>query len=594
MDGGNVIFKFTGDDKQLKSALGGISKTFGSVMKGIGITTAAVTTGFAAIVTESVKARGEIEQTLGGVESIFKENADIVKENADKAFKTAGVSANEYMQTVNSFGASLLQSTGNNTKEAADIADMAFRDMSDNANKFGTSMESIQNAYRGFAKQNYTMLDNLSLGYSGTKSEMERLLKDAQKLTGQKYDINNLKDVYSAIHAIQELGPIKIAGTTELEAAETLTGSLASLKASWNNLLSGTGNMGDVVESAATAFKNVLRLVEEAIPDIMENMNEWLPEIIELGVSIMGAIVQGIMDNLPMLMEMAGEMLTTLGNAFMENLPQLLDQGITILLGIINGIINALPQLIPAVAQVIMTIVGAIISHLPQILAMGVQLIINLSTGIMQSVVNAIMAINNVLTSIMSAIVGFFGRVLKAGWDLIVNLGKGIANGASNALSSLKNVLSKIWEAIKGKFTEVKNNAGNWGRDMMTGFINGIMGKLAELRERVRQIADNIRAQLHFSRPDEGPLRDYETWMPDMIKGMAASLDKAAPILTDKVRALTMDMSPTLNGSYGSYAPNVNVVVNSNYETDPLGQMVNTIKTFSNGAKNDYNYGYGG
>lgn len=592
MDGGNVIFKFTGDDKQLKSALGGIGKTFGSVMKGIGITTAAVTTGFAAMITESVKARGEIEQSIGGVETLFKENADLVKENAEKAFKTAGVSANEYMQGVNSFAASLLQSTAGNTKEAAEVADMAFKDMSDNANKFGSDMGSIQNAYQGFAKQNYTMLDNLKLGYGGTKTEMQRLLKDAQKITGVKYDINNLKDVYSAIHVIQE--EMGVTGTTAKEATETLTGSIASLKASWNNLLSGTGNMGDVVESAATAFKNVLRLVEEAIPDIMENMSEWLPEIIELGVNIMGAIVQGIMDNLPMLMEMAGEMLTTLGNAFMENLPQLLDQGINILLGIINGIISALPQLIPAVAQVIMTIVGAIISHLPQILAMGINLIINLATGIMQSVVNAIMAINNVLTSIMSAIVGFFGRVLKAGWDLIVNLGKGIANGASNALSSLKNVLSKIWEAIKGKFTEVKNNAGNWGRDMMTGFINGIMSKLAELRERVRQIADNIRAQLHFSRPDEGPLRNYETWMPDMIKGMAASLDKAAPILTDKVRALTMDMSPTLNGSYGSYQPNVNVVVNSNYETDPLGQMVNTIKTFSNGAKNDYNYGYGG
>lgn len=592
MDGGNVIFKFTGDDKQLKSTLGGISKTFGSVMKGIGVTTAAVTTGFAAIVTESVKARGEIEQSIGGVETLFKENADLVKENAEKAFKTAGVSANEYMQGVNSFAASLLQSTAGNTKEAAEVADMAFKDMSDNANKFGSDMGSIQNAYQGFAKQNYTMLDNLKLGYGGTKTEMQRLLKDAQKITGVKYDINNLKDVYSAIHVIQE--EMGVTGTTAKEATETLTGSIASLKASWNNLLSGTGNMGDVVESAATAFKNVLRLVEEAIPDIMENMSEWLPEIIELGVNIMSAIVQGIMDNLPMLMEMAGEMLTTLGNAFMENLPQLLDQGITILLGIINGIINALPQIIPAVAQVIMAIVGAIISHLPQILAMGINLIINLCTGIMQAVVNVIMAINNILTAIMSAIVGFFGRILKAGWDLIVNLGKGIANGASNALSSLKNVLSKIWEAIKGKFTEVKNNAGNWGRDMMTGFINGIMGKLAELRERVRQIADNIRAQLHFSRPDEGPLRDYETWMPDMIKGMAASLDKAAPILTDKVRALTMDMSPTINGSYGSYTPNVNVDVYNSYETDPLGQMVNTIKTFSNGAKNDYNYGYGG
>ena len=191
--------------------------------------------GIGKALSSAVMEGANLEQSLGGIETLFKESADKVKQNAANAYKTAGMSANEYMELTTSFSASLLSSLANDTSKSADIADMAMTDMSDNANKMGSSMEDIKNEYQGFAKQNYTMLDNLKLGYGGTKTEMQRLLADAQKITGVKYDINNLADVYNAIHVIQ--GELGITGTTAKEAASTLSGSFSAMKASFKNVL---------------------------------------------------------------------------------------------------------------------------------------------------------------------------------------------------------------------------------------------------------------------------------------------------------------------------------------------------------------------
>lgn len=256
MDAGNVIFKFIGDDKQLKSVMGGLGSIGKTALAGLVAGTTAVASGFTALVTASVKARGEMEQLEGGVNKIFGESAQKVMENASKAYKTAGISASQYMEQVTSFSARLIQATGGDTAKATEIANQAIIDMADNVNTYGSSMESVQNAYQGFAKANYTMLDNLKLGYGGTRSEMQRLLKDAQKLTGVKYDINHLDDIYQAIHVIQE--DLKITGTTAKEAEQTLTGSIASLKASWSNFLSGTGDLSQVVESARNCRKKYL------------------------------------------------------------------------------------------------------------------------------------------------------------------------------------------------------------------------------------------------------------------------------------------------------------------------------------------------
>lgn len=257
-----IIPSAKGIGGMLQNEVGGETDAAGKSLGGrIGgaIKVAVIAAGIGKAISASISEGAELEQSIGGIETLFKDSAEKVKQNAANAYKTAGMSANEYMQLTTSFSASLLQSLGNDTAKAADVADMAMTDMSDNMNKMGSNMEDIKNAYQGFAKQNYTMLDNLKLGYGGTKTEMERLLADAEKITGVKYDINNLSDVYSAIHVIQ--GELGITGTTAKEAATTLSGSLASMKAAFKNLLGNIAIVAFVTALILTALAVVIACI---------------------------------------------------------------------------------------------------------------------------------------------------------------------------------------------------------------------------------------------------------------------------------------------------------------------------------------------
>ena len=239
-------------DPEAQTAGKSAGSKLGSALK---VGAVAAVAGLGVIIGKAISEGGSLEQSIGGVETLFKKHADVVQRHAANAYRTVGVSANEYMENVTSFSASLLQSMGGDTEEAAKVAHMAMVDMGDNANKMGTDMRDIQNAYQGFAKENYTMLDNLKLGYGGTKSEMERLLADAQKLTGVKYDINNLDDVYMAIHAVQE--ELGITGTTALEAEETITGSFAAMQASFANLLGNIAIGADIDENLQSLAQTI-------------------------------------------------------------------------------------------------------------------------------------------------------------------------------------------------------------------------------------------------------------------------------------------------------------------------------------------------
>ena len=319
-----------------------IGSTLKSLTKSVVIpVTIAAVTATTAIVGGAVSEGASLEQSIGGVETLFKGDAGVVKKNADAAFKTVGVSANEYMEQVTSFSASLLNSLGGDTATAAKVADMAMVDMADNANKFGSDMDSIQNAYQGFAKQNYTMLDNLKLGYGGTKEEMQRLLKDAQKLTGVKYNIDNLSDVYSAIHAVQE--NLGVAGTTAKEASETFSGSFAAMKAAAKNVLGNmaiggdvTGSMEELVESASTfLFKNAVPMigrVVKTIPQIVKTgIKEAAPKIKASGGDIVKSLKEGIVSILPSSMGgIANQIFDSIGNlgsGFSAIAPQLASFG---------------------------------------------------------------------------------------------------------------------------------------------------------------------------------------------------------------------------------------------------------------------------
>ena len=326
--------------------------------------TAAAAGAVIALTKSAVENYGEYEQLVGGVETLFKDSAGTVEEYANNAYKTAGLSANEYMETVTSFSASLLQSMGNDTQAAAEKADQAITDMSDNANKMGTDMQSIQNAYQGFAKQNYTMLDNLKLGYGGTKEEMQRLIDDANALNAAQgnytnYTIESYADIVDAIHTVQtEMG---ITGTTALEASTTIEGSVSAMKAAWSNFVTGLGNdnaniselSAQLIESVGTVAENVLPVVETVLKNIAVAVQkdgpamikkfvsyaiEKLPEVISLGLQMVVSLVKGIAQNIPQIVTSVLNMMATIVKTIWESLPDIIEVGKNIVLGLWEGI----------------------------------------------------------------------------------------------------------------------------------------------------------------------------------------------------------------------------------------------------------------
>ena len=364
VDDGDVDKSFSETSSKAETLAGKLKGGLATAAKVGGAAIAAAGAAAVAITKQAVENYGEYEQLVAGVETLFKSSADTVMQYAENAYQTAGMSANEYMTTVTAFSASLLQSMGNDTDAAAEKANLAITDMSDNANKMGTSMESIQNAYQGFAKQNYTMLDNLKLGYGGTKEEMQRLLDDANALNAAQgnytnYTIDSYADIVDAIHTVQtEMG---ITGTTQLEASTTIQGSIASMKAAYDNFITGLGDenadmaelITNLLGSTVTVAENLLPVVEKILenigvvvqekgPEMIEKFVgyavEKLPQVIELGMKMVLAIVSGLANNLPQIVRSVLDMMATIVKTFVSSLPNIVDVGKQIVKGLWEGI----------------------------------------------------------------------------------------------------------------------------------------------------------------------------------------------------------------------------------------------------------------
>ena len=391
-----------------KSFAAKLKSGFGVAAKVGGAAIAATATAVAALTKSAVEAYADYEQLVGGVETLFKDSADQVQMYAANAYQTAGLSANAYMETVTSFSASLLQSLGGDTAKAAEYADLAITDMSDNANKMGTDMESIQYAYQGFAKQNYTMLDNLKLGYGGTKEEMERLIADANKLReaqGLSADltIDSYADVVTAIHAVQtEMG---ITGTTAAEASTTIEGSVNTMKSAWANLVTGLADdsadfdtlMSNFVDSVVTVGENIIPRIQTTIqgvtqlvsaastkivPLVVDTLMQNLPALLTAGVDLVFALVNGILDNLDTVIDCVLQLIDIIVDKLIENLPKLVEGGIKLTLGLAEGLIKALPKLLSKTPQIIRGIVSSLVKNLPSIISVGVDIVKGIWRGI--------------------------------------------------------------------------------------------------------------------------------------------------------------------------------------------------------------------
>lgn len=443
---------------------------------------------------------GQLEQNVGGVETLFGDAADAVIASADRAYQTAGMSANDYMSTVTSFSASLLQSLGGNTEEAAKVADMAIIDMADNANKMGTSMDMIQNAYQGFAKQNYTMLDNLKLGYGGTKTEMERLLADAEKLTGVKYDINNLNDVYQAIHAVQE--EMGITGTTAKEAASTLEGSMASAKAAWDNFMNGSGDADQLADAFATAADNIVKNLAEIIPRFAETLPALggaiiaqipglvaaiVPAVLSAGQSVLKQLQDAVLD-----FDFAGtaDKVVQIITGFIEGdgLSSLLDTLVTIFTGIVNGISSMLPSLLPALIELISYVVASLLDQLPAILDCALELILGLAQGILAALPVLIEALPEVISSIVEFLISAVPQIIDAGIELLMAL----VDALPVIIDALVDALPQIIKATVTALIAAAPQIAKAGIKLLGALIEAIPVIVVELAKAVPDIVAAI------------------------------------------------------------------------------------------------------
>lgn len=541
----------TNSASKMSSVMKDIGSSAIKVGKGLAVAGAAAATAVTALVSKSVGAFADYEQLTGGVETLFgaggrsveeyaqsvgKSVSDIqgkydslmsaqnaVLENANKAYMTAGMSANEYMDTVTGFSASLISSLGGDTNKAADYANLALVDMSDNANKMGTDMESIKNAYKGFAKQNYTMLDNLKLGYGGTQEEMKRLLSDAEKLTGQRYDISSFADITQAIHAIQT--QMDITGTTAKEASTTISGSWGSLKAAFQNVLVGLTTGGDMfdqsldalINTAVTFGQNIIPaikgalsgvgyLIEGLAPVIGETIppliNDLAPTLANSAVSLISSLVNGLTQNATQFSECLSNMIIVAVAGISTVVPQLLDAASKIVSNLMQGLTNSMPQIVNGAVTLVEGLVNGLVNNIPLLIMGAVQLVASLANGLIANLPRIIDAGVNLITGIVSASYSMMPQIIQNGMQLVVNLAVGLVRAIPQLIAALPRItgaivkgfksvnwfdlglqlIKSIWEGIKSIGSEMWNGVKEKTSELWGGVKNVVSEKLNNIK----------------------------------------------------------------------------------------------------------------
>ena len=490
------------DTTKLTNGLKKVGEVALDVTKKLLQVTTAISGALTGLVTAGVKSYANLEQNLGGIETLFKESSDKVLENAKNAYKTAGVSANEYMQGVTSFSASLLQSLSNDTSKAADVADMAFRDMSDNANKFGTDMQSIQNAYQGFAKQNYTMLDNLKLGYGGTKTEMERLLQDAEKFSGVHYDISNLSDVYNAIHVIQE--ELGVTGTTAEEAEKTISGSAASMKAAFDNFLNGSGSPEALADSITNFLTNISKTISQLAPSILKGVTKLIknliPQISKLLIQLVPQLLSAVEDMIKTLLNMLTQNTTQISNAvttfinqiidfITDNLPMIVEAGIQILLALVNGITESIPKLAEALPELITTIINILIENIPSVLDAAIKLLMALVEAIPVIVEALVDALPTIIETLVETLINDTPTLLDASIKLLMALVEAIPKICLELAKITPTIIVTVVKTLWDNRDKVLES----GKKVLLSIKDGIVNNLSELAKKVKEIPGKIK-----------------------------------------------------------------------------------------------------
>ena len=614
----------------LMSKFGGAAKKVGAVaLETSAAVVTATTAAVANLTKQAVAAYADYEQLWGGVETLFGtkgaytleeyaasvgkttdeaaaefdkliEAQNLVSDNADNAFRTAGMSANQYMETVTGFSASLIQSLGGDTLEAAKVADRAIVDMSDNANKMGTDIASIQNAYQGFAKQNYTMLDNLKLGYGGTKEEMARLIKDASEMTevqkklGIEVDASSMSfgNIVNAISVMQE--QLGIAGTTYKEAEGTISGSLSMVKASWENLLVAISQGGEwdittyidnLVSSISTAAGNILPVVEQAlvgiaqvvetlVPQIAEKLpgmiTEALPGLLSAGVSAIQALADGLIKAIPQLMPTVTNIIMQLGQMIIQMAPDIVKCGIELIVQLALGLAQALPDLIPVAVDAVITIVETLLDNIDMLVDAAIQLIMALAEGLINALPRLIEKAPEIIIKLVEALVRNFPKIINCGTDLVVKLIEGITSCWGQVIQTGADIINQV----KSGFSQKVQEALTWGKDLISNFIQGIRNKFSDVKAALSDLGNLIADLIGFSEPEEGPLSNFHTFAPDMMELFAKGIDDNVGLVEDSVENVTKTVAGSFTADVGYNFPDI-----AGYAADLTASMTASAAT---------------
>lgn len=584
----------------IEQAMGGEADKAGTKLGtslGSKIKSALITAGIGKTLQSIISEGANLEQAIGGIETLFKDNASQVIKYSKMAYKTAGISANSYMEQVTSFSASLLQSLDGNTKKASESANQAIIDMADNSNKMGTSLDMIQNAYQGFAKQNYTMLDNLKLGYGGTKGEMERLLAEAEKLPsalGRKFDITNLADVYTAIHLIQE--DLGITGTTAKEASTTVTGSLNAMKSSLSNLM-GAMALGESIKAPLQALvdttgtfllKNFIPMVGNILKSVPQIIKELGPQLLDKGSSMLLSLSKGFKNGFPKLSSKVLDLAQNLGDWLSKQMPVLIEKGFEMLSNLVDGIIKALPEMIRKLPKIISTFANIINNNFPTILKKGAGLLLELIKGIIsciptliqnipqiiRAIVDTLMAFQwlnlgkNIINGLLTGIKSMFSGVSQhAKWLLqyivqeikylpqnlmylgkqaILNFGKSITNSTGTVSGAIKGVCNVVVNSIKG----LPSKMISIGKNLIKGLWNGISNMTGWITAKLDRFSDSVLNGIKKFFGIHSPSKVFEKEVGEMLPlGMAEGIENNMKYVDDAIEKMNREAMSVVNAN---------------------------------------------
>ena len=494
----------------------------------------AVATGVGAITTQAVNAYAEYEQLTGGIETLYGDASATMMQYAQEAATATGQDMNSYMESAIATSAAMISAVEGDQARAAELTNMSMIDMADNANKLGTDMEAVQNAYRGFSRGNFTMLDNLALGYAGTREGMQQLLNDAQAISGVEYDIDSYSDIVEAIHAVQE--EMGIAGTTANEASETISGSLGAVQASWQNLITNVANPdADLNSMIDTLISNVEVAAGNLVPVISNALMGISQVIVQLAPIIAAELPTLISNIVPPLLSAAGTILEALG----------------------SGIIAALPTLAPIAADLIVQLVEFIISNLSLVVESAIQIILAVVNGITDALPQLIPAAVSAVTQICEALTepDTLQQLVLASIQLVIALAEGIVAALPELIGGASEVVENLIEYLVERAPEVGATALEWGADLIQNLVDGILGGIGYVEDAVSSVAQSIRDFIGFSEPEKGPLSNFHTYMPDMYDMLEEGIEEGAPGFEATLnRSLSMPIMAEA-GSVSEYSP---------------------------------------